>query len=115
MPLFKNLSKLRVNNINISIDDFGTGYSSLLNLCEFPFNEIKIDRSFVFNSEKDKKKQSIIKFICQLANEFKIKVVAEGVENRECWDMLKLLNVDICQGYYISKPVPLCELNKLRS
>lgn len=113
--LFKNLAKLRINNINISIDDFGTGHSTLENLYALPFNEIKIDRSFVINCEQDTKKQQIIKFICNLASEFNTKVIAEGVETDECWKLLKEMNVDICQGYYISKPVPVDELmNKLR-
>ncbi|WP_394127314.1 EAL domain-containing protein [Vibrio hepatarius] len=113
MSLFKNLAKLRINNINISIDDFGTGHSTLENLYSLPFNEIKIDRSFVFNCEHDSKKQQIIKFICGLANEFDIKVVAEGVENSDCWQLLKEMNVDICQGYYISKPVPVDEMKNI--
>lgn len=110
VSLFKNLAKLRINSINISIDDFGTGHSTLENLYSLPFSEIKIDRSFVFGCEQDKKKQQLIKFICNLANDFDIKVVAEGVETYECWQLLKEFEVDVCQGYYISKPVPVDEL-----
>jgi EAL domain-containing protein (putative c-di-GMP-specific phosphodiesterase class I) len=109
--LFKNLAKLRINDINISIDDFGTGHSTLENLYALPFNEIKIDRSFVTNCEQDTKKQQIIKFICNLASEFNTKVIAEGVETNECWTLLKEMNVDICQGYYIGKPFPVDEMN----
>lgn len=111
--LFKNLAKLRINNVNISIDDFGTGHSTLQNLYSLPFNEIKIDRSFVYNCENDLKKQQIIKFICSLSSAFETKLVAEGVETHEGWQFLKKLEVDICQGYYISKPIPANEVNKV--
>lgn len=113
VSLYQNLAKLRINNISVSIDDFGTGYSTLENLYSLPFNEIKIDRSFIFNCDKDSKKQQIVKFICSLANIFDTKVVAEGVETDECWQLLKKMNVDICQGYYISKPVPVDQLSSV--
>ncbi|MEH0689678.1 EAL domain-containing response regulator [Vibrio cholerae] len=108
--LYKNLAKLRVNHINVAIDDFGTGYSSLENLYAFPFNEIKIDRTFVLGLENDTKKQRIVTFISQLAQSFNIHVVAEGVETKQSWDVLRGLSVHTCQGYLVSKPVPLAEL-----
>ncbi|KJY84663.1 hypothetical protein TW81_03805 [Vibrio galatheae] len=108
--LYKNLAKLRVNHINVSIDDFGTGYSSLENLYAFPFNEIKIDRSFVYGIEDDEKKQRIVTLICNLARDFSINVVAEGIETEASKDILHQLNVNVLQGYLISKPIPVSEM-----
>lgn len=107
MSLYKNLTKLRVNDVTVSIDDFGTGNSSLEKLAQLPFNEMKIDRSFVSGIKDDQKKKNIVLSICGLAKNLSIKLVAEGVEDRETWLLLKEYGVDVCQGYFVSKPLPL--------
>ncbi len=107
MAMFKNLSRLRINGVGVSIDDFGTGHSSLKKLSALPFNEIKIDRSFVQGVITEPKKSQIVYFICGLAQSLGINVVAEGVENEATWKTLKTYGVDICQGFYSYRPMSL--------
>ncbi|MFV8458140.1 EAL domain-containing protein [Vibrio owensii] len=105
--LYKNLLKFRMNGVTISIDDFGTGSSSLEKLAQLPFNELKIDRSFVQGLVHDPKKKSIVLAICALAKSLNISVVAEGVEDEVTLEAMRQYTVDVCQGYYIDKPMPL--------
>ncbi|CAH0530033.1 EAL domain-containing response regulator [Vibrio hippocampi] len=105
--LFKNVSQLRVHGVSISIDDFGTGYSSLLKLSRLPFNELKIDQSFVKNIISNKKNQQILSFISHMAHSLELKLVAEGIEDKETYEFLKKYKIDLCQGYYFSRPLPL--------
>lgn len=91
--------------IQLSIDDFGTGYSSLAYLKRLPVNELKIDRSFVMNIERDQSDVTIVKSTIELGHNLGLKVVAEGVENQKMWDILKLMGCDYGQGYYMSKPM----------
>lgn len=113
VALYKNLAKLRFNGVNVSIDDFGTGHSSLEKLSLLPFNELKIDRSFVSEMEIDSKKQKIVNSICGLAKSLNLKIVAEGVEKQSTWNMLKKYNIDVCQGYLFNKPMPIEAINIL--
>ncbi|ELK5319849.1 EAL domain-containing response regulator [Vibrio vulnificus] len=113
VELYKNLAKLRLNGVNVSIDDFGTGHSSLEKLSLLPFNELKIDRSFVSEMEIDSKKQKIVNSICGLAKSLNLKIVAEGVEKQSTWNMLKKYNIDVCQGYLFNKPMPIEAINIL--
>lgn len=105
--LYKNLLKFRMNGVTISIDDFGTGSSSLEKLAQLPFNELKIDRSFVQGLVNDPKKKNIVLAICALAKSLNISVVAEGVEDEVTLEAMRQYTVDVCQGYYIDKPMPL--------
>ncbi len=105
--LYKNLLKFRMNGVTISIDDFGTGSSSLEKLAQLPFNELKIDRSFVQGLVHDPKKKNIVLAICALAKSLNISVVAEGVEDEVTLEAMRQYTVDVCQGYYIDKPMPL--------
>jgi len=106
-----NLLKVIQNSgITIAIDDFGTGYSSLAYLVEFPLDIIKIDKSFVDkinnkNQEINKKGRSVISSLVGLAHSIGCKVVAEGAEDIEQVDFLKLAGCDYIQGYYYSKPL----------
>lgn len=90
---------------HISIDDFGTGYSSLAYLKQLPVNEIKIDRSFVMEMDKDENDKIIVKTIIDLAHNLGLTVVAEGVETKTSLELLKTLGCNIVQGFYIGKPV----------
>lgn len=101
----KVLKILKVRGIKVSIDDFGTGYSSLSYLNSLPVNEIKIDKSFVDFLVKDKGKQDLLKYIIELAHILNKFVIAEGVEDEETINLLKLLNCENVQGYFISKPI----------
>ncbi|CAH0529979.1 EAL domain-containing response regulator [Vibrio hippocampi] len=108
--MFKNLSRLRINGVSVSIDDFGTGHSSLKKLSALPFNEIKIDRSFVQGLITEPKNCQIIRFVCSLAQALGISVVAEGVENETTWNTLKTYGIDICQGFYSYRPMSVQDL-----
>jgi EAL domain-containing protein (putative c-di-GMP-specific phosphodiesterase class I) len=109
----KTLKKLNDMGVNISIDDFGTGYSSLNYLRYFPIHILKIDRSFICDMESDQNTKAIVKSIIDVAHSLKLKVTAEGVETAEQLSMLKQMDCDEMQGYLISKPIPLRELQKL--
>jgi len=100
------LSLLNSMGIRIAIDDFGTGYSSLAYLKNLPVHELKIDRSFVMNIVRDESDVSIVKSTIDLAHNLGLSVVAEGVEDKESWNILENMNCDVIQGYYISRPLP---------
>ncbi len=100
------LSRLNNMGIHLSIDDFGTGYSSLSYLQKLPINTIKIDKSFVIDMIKSQDSAVIVHSTIELAHNLGLKVVAEGVENRETLDKLAAFGCDLAQGYYISYPIP---------
>ena len=104
------LTRLRLKNIRLSIDDFGTGFSSLVQLYRMPFNEIKVDKSFVMKAMTDKEAAAITRITIDLGHGLGLKVVAEGVEDQETYDWLKKLGCDIGQGYFISRPVDAVNL-----
>ncbi|MEX3071020.1 EAL domain-containing protein [Vibrio alginolyticus] len=105
--LYKNLLKLRMNGVTVSIDDFGTGSSTFEKLAQLPFNELKIDRAFVYGIESDPKKRNIVAAIHALAKSLNIPVVAEGVEDEATMKVMREYGIDLCQGFYINKPMPL--------
>jgi len=98
------VESLRDLGITISVDDFGTGYSTLSYLRDLPVHELKLDRSFVTGIESRPKDQTIVKATLALARFARLRVVAEGVETRSDLQYLRLLEVDVVQGYYISRP-----------
>ena len=100
----KIITKLLDNNIRCSLDDFGTGYSSLAVLRSFPLKKLKIDRSFILNM-KDKKNLEIVRATIAMAHALNLAVLAEGVETRENFNILKSLECDIIQGYLFSQPL----------
>ncbi len=100
------LDDLKAMGINISIDDFGTGYSSLSYFKSIPATELKIDRSFITNVLHDSMDLHIVRSIINMAQGFGLKVVAEGIEDRETFEFLKTLGCDIGQGIYISDALP---------
>ncbi len=99
------LNRLRSLGIAVAIDDFGTGYSSLSYLNEMSVNELKIDRSFIWDIERNDKNKLISNTIIVLAKQLGLRVIAEGVENSEQLYILKEMNCDIAQGYHFSRPV----------
>ncbi|WEJ92004.1 MAG: EAL domain-containing protein [Klebsiella huaxiensis] len=101
------LSQLRELGVQISIDDFGTGYSSLSRLSYFPFDKIKIDRSFVINIPGQKDDLDIVRLIISMGKSLHMRIVAEGVETEEQLKSLQKLGCDLVQGYLIGKPGPL--------
>jgi EAL domain-containing protein (putative c-di-GMP-specific phosphodiesterase class I)/AmiR/NasT family two-component response regulator len=101
------LTRLRLRNVDLAIDDFGCGYSSLQQLKRMPFNELKIDCSFVMAMLEDAESRSIVRSSIQLCQELGLRSVAEGVESRAHWDALREMGCDVLQGYHISRPVPV--------
>ena len=103
------LDRLSELGFKLSIDDFGTGYSSLAYLKRLPVDELKIDKSFVLNMEKDEDDAKIVRSTIDLAHNLGLTVVAEGVENGLIWNKLRDLACDEAQGYFMSKPLPASE------
>ena len=100
------LTQLSTIGVRLSIDDFGIGYSSLAYLKRLPVNEIKIDKSFVMNMVADKNDAVIVRSTIELAHNLGLKVMAEGVDQQQIWDILRKIGCDTAQGYYISHPLP---------
>ena len=99
------LTRLRLKGVRLSIDDFGTGYSSLLQLFRMPFSELKIDRSFVSKMVVDMEALAIVKACILLGEQFNMRTVAEGVEDRATKELLAELGCQVVQGYFIAKPM----------
>lgn len=100
------LTRLRLKRFGLSIDDFGTGHSSLAQLRNFPFDELKVDRSFVHGAFADKTSRAMFDASLGLANQLGMDVVAEGVEDRNDWDFLRRSGCGMAQGYFIARPMP---------
>lgn len=88
------------------IDDFGTGYASLVYLKRLPVHELKIDKSFTMNIERNIADAKIVHSIVDLGHNLGLCVVAEGVETLAVWRLLQTMGCDQGQGYFISKPMP---------
>lgn len=99
------LAEIRALGVTIAMDDFGTGYSSLSYLLKFPFDKIKIDRSFVNASTEDPVARDILKAIASLGKTLKLKITAEGVETQEQADFLSNIACHQLQGFYFSHPL----------
>ncbi|MFS8182566.1 putative bifunctional diguanylate cyclase/phosphodiesterase [Pseudovibrio denitrificans] len=100
----KSLKKIGDMGVSIAMDDFGTGYSSLSYLSRFPFNKIKIDRSFIMNIGKDAHTDAIVAAIIGLGRSLDVLITAEGVEDEMQAQILRAGGCDIVQGYYFGKP-----------
>jgi diguanylate cyclase len=98
-------SELDAVGVHISIDDFGSGYSSLAYLRKLPAGELKIDRSFVLDLATSEEARKIAAAVVQLAQALKLKVVAEGVESEEQYQILRQLGCDELQGFLFAKPM----------
>ena len=106
----ENLTELTARGFHFAIDDFGTGYSSLAYLKNLPVDTIKIDKSFILSLASDENDQQIVHTVLSLASIFNLKVVAEGVEDETSLEILKGWGCDIAQGYYISRPLKMADL-----
>ena len=107
------LHQLRALGIRIALDDFGTGYSSLSYLHRFPFDKIKIDRSFVKNIGDEGASSAIIQAVVNIANASNMTTTAEGVEQAWQREMLRELGCTEMQGYLFSRPVVAHEVRRL--
>jgi len=96
--------KVRSYGIKIALDDFGSGYSNFSHVLNLPIDYIKIDSSLISNIDRDLNSQLMVSTIVGLAHKLKIHTIAEFVSSKEILDVVKSLNVDFAQGYYIGKP-----------
>ncbi|MEI7456507.1 MAG: GGDEF domain-containing phosphodiesterase, partial [Nitrosomonadales bacterium] len=111
--VINKMHALKVLRVKLSMDDFGTGYSSLSYLKQLPLDQLKIDQSFVRNMTTDPNDAVMVQTIIDLAKNFRLNVIAEGVETE---DQLTLLMQQGClsyQGYLFSKPVPVEQFETL--
>jgi diguanylate cyclase (GGDEF)-like protein len=106
----ETLAALHTRGIFTSIDDFGTGHSSLAYLARLPFDEIKVDKSFVLDMATNRDDRMIVQSVIALGHNFDLQVVAEGVDNQRTLDMLGKMGCDMAQGYYLSRPVAADQL-----
>ena len=105
-----SLNTLRGTGVRIAVDDFGVGYSSLSYLTSYPFDKIKIDRSFVSGVGPLKDRRAIVRAVVSLCTSLNLSCTAEGVETEEQLDMLASEQCLEAQGYLFSRPVPSCEI-----
>lgn len=99
--------ELKAMGVNIYLDDFGTGFSSLSYLHQFPFDVIKLDKSFIDAMDRSEKNLAIVESIASMANNLKIKIVAEGIETEAQLNKLNKFSYHYGQGYWFAKPMPL--------
>jgi|GEM_PF-870699 len=108
----KILLQLHEIGVKLSIDDFGTGFSSLAYLKKLPIDELKIDQSFVSGLLENENDAVIVHSTIKLAHDLGLRTVAEGIESKEVMERLKIRNCDIAQGFYMSRPLPVAELQQ---
>lgn len=99
------LTSLRLKGFGLSIDDYGTGFSSMQQLSVIPFTELKIDKSFVQGADQKPQLQVLLKSAIDMAKQLHLSTVAEGIETKEEWYLLKEMGCDLGQGYLIGQPV----------
>ena len=104
------LTRLRLKRFRLSIDDFGTGHSSLAQLRDIPFDELKIDQGFVHRAWTVETLRAMYDASLALARQLGMEVVAEGVEDRDDWNLLLRTGCDLAQGAFISRPMPAEDL-----
>jgi diguanylate cyclase (GGDEF)-like protein len=102
----QTMTMLHALGARLAIDDFGTGYSSLAYLKRLPVHELKIDKSFVINMERDGGDATIVRSTVDLAHNMGLQVVAEGIESQAAWGILARMGCDQGQGFLISRPMP---------
>ena len=100
------LRRIRALGVRLAVDDFGTGYASLSYVKNFPLNELKIDKLFVQHMRDTKGDQQIVQSVIDLAHNFDLTVVAEGIEDDATYKALKKMGCDLAQGYVVSRAMP---------
>jgi len=104
------MEELKALKVRLSIDDFGTGYSSLAYLRRMPLDELKIDKTFVQNMVGTKADVQIVRSVIDLAHNFELEAVAEGVEDAATLELLSELGCDVIQGYHYARPMPFAQM-----
>ena len=112
MLAVNSLSAFSDMGLGISVDDYGTGFSSLSYLSKLPVGELKIDKSFVIDMDKDARNETIVRSTIELAHNLGLTVVAEGIETELVWNMLRSYGCDKAQGFLMSKPLPAGEFEE---
>jgi EAL domain-containing protein (putative c-di-GMP-specific phosphodiesterase class I) len=105
------IRRLKNLGVSIALDDFGTGYSSLSYLTKFPFDKIKIDKSFTQNLTKRAECAAIVSSVRALGVGLNMLTVAEGVETEQQLSILRAAGINLAQGYLFGRPRPLSEFN----
>lgn len=105
----KTLSLLKDAGFGLALDDFGTGFSSIGYLRRFPFDRMKIDRSFIADIGKNSKANSLLQSLITLGDALDMQVIAEGIETEEQGELITLLGCEFLQGYFYSRPIPIEE------
>lgn len=106
------LRQIKILGVTIAIDDFGTGYSSLETLRSFPFDKIKLDRSFLTDLEDNRQSRAILRAILALGDSLDVPVLAEGVETVAQLALLKTEGCDEAQGFYLGRPQPAASVEQ---
>ncbi len=109
----KLFTELRKLGVGVSLDDFGTGYSSLSYLVRFPFDKVKIDKTFIQAAGQSEEDLSIVRSILGLAGNLGIRTTAEGIESQSQLDIVRKEGCDEMQGFLIEKPKPMAEIEAL--
>ena len=104
---------LKAMGCRIALDDFGTGYSSLYHLKSLPFDELKVDRSFVSSMTTERESRKIVAAVVGLGQSLGLKTIAEGIETQEQADMLLRLGCDMGQGWHYGRPAPAEQLSSV--
>lgn len=103
--MFLIMNSIKKYGITFALDDFGTSFSSISYLRNLPFDKLKIDKTFIKNISTDEKDYNIVKSCITLGRSMKLKIIAEGVENIDIFNLLKKLNCDYAQGYFPTRPL----------
>ena len=111
----ETLRQLSAMGVTLAIDDFGTGHSSLAYLRHFPFDEVKVDSSFVADIGRDRTGGAIAAAVIGLAHSLGKRATAEGVETVEQLDFLRERGCDAAQGFLLARPLPASGLLEVRS
>jgi len=106
------LKQLKNLGVRLAMDDFGTGYSSLSYLRTFPFDKIKIDRSFVSDAEENAEVETIVQAIIAMGMSLRLTITAEGVETRQQLAMLRSYGCTFVQGYLLGRPRPATQIER---
>lgn len=106
----QTLARLRLKGFSIAIDDYGSGFANAQQLSRVPATELKIDRTLVHNAATRPQQHTILQNTVAMARQLQLVTVAEGVENREDFELLRQLKVELIQGYFLAKPMPWDQL-----
>ena len=106
------LCRLRLLGVELSLDDFGTGYSSLLALRDLPFNKVKLDRAFVTYADAQPEQLAIATSVTRLVHDLNLKLVGEGIESQQCFDLSRQIGMDYGQGFLIARPIAYNDFRK---